>query len=209
MRLPRLKFFDFFYRLNQDWPLLYNGVTQLFSFGQWERWQNKVFEDLEGKKILEIGVGPGKLLARMAKKGYIVTGIEYKKGMADEARKRVKTAGYDVDILLQPLSDLPFKDEEFDCIVMTFVLAEIEDLDQAIREMRRVLKSQGKIIVISGGRPQDRNIFADIIFRFLKHQTDLKLDRDNTAIFKKHGFEVSRKDFGPFNVVNKIIAVKR
>lgn len=209
MRLPKIHLFDLFYRAYHAWPRFYEGVTELFSIGQWEKWQDRVFEDLTGKKILEIGVGPGKLLLRIAKKGYTVIGIELRRGMADEARKRVRQAGFDVDILHQSVYHLPFKDETFDCIVLTFVLAEIAELDQAIVEMKRVLKKKGKIIIIAGGMPQDKNLVARILFRLVGTQTTLRLERDNKAHFEKHGFLVTRTDFGPFNIVNKIVVVKQ
>ncbi|MBI4991418.1 class I SAM-dependent methyltransferase [Candidatus Gottesmanbacteria bacterium] len=110
MRLPKIHLFDLFYRAYHAWPRFYEGLTELLSVGQWEKWQDRVFEDLSGKKILEIGVGPGKLLLRIAKKGYVVTGIELRRGMADEARRRVKKGGFDVDILHQSVYHLPFKD---------------------------------------------------------------------------------------------------
>ncbi|MBI5452486.1 class I SAM-dependent methyltransferase, partial [Candidatus Gottesmanbacteria bacterium] len=207
MRLPKIHLFDLFYRAYHAWPRFYEGLTELLSVGQWERWQDRVFEDLSGKKILEIGVGPGKLLLRIAKKGYVVTGIELRRGMADEARRRVKKGGFDVDILHQSVYHLPFKDEIFDCIVLTFVLAEIIDLDRAIAEMKRVLKKNGKIVIIAGGMPQDKNLVAQILFRLIGTQTTLKLERDNKAHFERHGFLVQRVDFGPFNIVNKIVAV--
>lgn len=209
MRLPKIHLFDLFYRAYHAWPRFYEGLTELLSVGQWERWQDRVFEDLSGKKILEIGVGPGKLLLRIAKKGYVVIGIELRRGMADEARRKVKKAGFDIDILHQPVYHLPFKDEIFDCIVLTFVLAEIAELDRAIAEMKRVLKKNGKIIIIAGGMPQDKNLIAKILFRLIATQTTLKLERDNKAHFEKHGFLVTRTDFGPFNIVNKIVAVKQ
>lgn len=208
MRLLDIKLFDLFYRAYHAFPHFYDGITQLLSIGQWERWQDKVFEDLTGKRILEIGVGPGKLLLRIAKKGYIVTGIELRKGMAYEARKRIKKYGYDIDILHQSIYHLPFRDDTFDCIVLTFVLAEIMHLNQAIEEMKRVLKRGGKIIVIAGGMPQDRNLVAKILFKAVEPHTTLMLERDNVAYFRQHGFEVTRKDFGPFNIVNKIVAIK-
>jgi ubiquinone/menaquinone biosynthesis C-methylase UbiE len=208
MRLPQIKIFDFFYRLNREWPIIYNGVTQLLSGGQWEKWQNSVFDDITGTKILEIGVGPGRLLIRMSKKGYKVTGIEIQKGMAFEARKNIKQAGLDVDILQQSVYNLPFKDNEFDCIVMTFVLAEIDHLDKAISEMKRLLKRGGKIIIVAGGMPRDRNIYARFLFRLIRSQTTLKLERDNISHLMHYGFKVSRKDFGPFNMINKIVAIK-
>lgn len=208
MRLRNFRFFDLLYRAYHALPQIYIGVTELFSLGQWEKWQDRVFEDISGKKILEVGVGPGKLLLRMARKGYTVTGIELRKGMAYEARRRVKEAGFDIDILHQSIYHLPFKDDTFDCIVLTFVLAEIDHLEKAIAEMRRVLKNGGKIIIIAGGMPQNQNIVAKLLFRVVRYHTTLRLERDNKAYFEKYGFRVTREDFGPFHVVNKIVAVK-
>ncbi len=208
MRLSEIKIFDLFYAAYHAWPRFYSGITQLLSIGQWEGWQNRVFEDLTGRKILEVGVGPGKLLLKMVKKGFSVTGIELRRGMADEARRRLRISGYDVDILNQPVYHLPFKDSTFDCIVMTFVLAEIVDLNRAIEELKRVLKKNGKIIVIAGGIPQDKNPFARFMFKVVEHQTTLRLERDNKAYFEKNGFKTERVDFGPFNIVNKLVAVK-
>jgi ubiquinone/menaquinone biosynthesis C-methylase UbiE len=208
MRLPKLQIFDLLYRAYHAWPTIYDGVTQLVSIGQWERWQDRVFDDLSGKKILEIGVGPGRLLIRMAKKGFRVTGLELRKGMEYEARKRVKQAGFDVDILHQSVYDLPFKDETFDAIVMTFVLAEIDDLDKAIKEMKRVIRRNGKIIIIAGGMPQDENLIAKLLFKLIGFQTTLRLERNNQKEFEKWGFQTTRTDFGPFNIVHKIVAIK-
>jgi ubiquinone/menaquinone biosynthesis C-methylase UbiE len=209
MQFRKFRIFDFFYRGYHAFPSVYNGISQLFSFGQWEKWQDRVFEDLVGKKILEIGVGPGNLLLRMAKKGFIVTGIELRKGMAYEARKKVKVAGYEIDILEQSVYHMPFKESSFDCIVMTFVLAEILQLEKALFEMKRVLKKEGRIIVIAGGMPQDRNMMAQFLFSLVRPVTTLKLERDNKRMFEEVGFFVTRTDFGPFNIVHKIIAVKQ
>lgn len=208
MRLSQIKIFDLFYAAYHAWPRFYSGITQLLSVGQWEKWQSRVFEDLVGKKILEVGVGPGKLLLKLVKKGYTVTGIELRRGMADEARRRLRLAGYDVDILNQSIYHLPFKDSSFDCIVMTFVLAEIVDLNKALEELKRVLKKGGKVIVIAGGMPQDKNPFARFMFKIVEHHSDLRLERDNKTYFEKYGFKVERVDFGPFNIVNKLVAVK-
>ncbi|MBM3282662.1 class I SAM-dependent methyltransferase [Candidatus Gottesmanbacteria bacterium] len=208
MRLTQIKLFDLFYRAYRAWPRFYDSLTQLLSFGLWEKWQNRAFEDLFGKKILEIGVGPGSLLINMVKKGYSVTGIELQQGMAFEARRRVKQASIHVDILHQSVYHLPFNDEIFDCIVLTFVLAEIAELDRAIAEMKRVLKKGGKIIVIAGGMPQDKNLAAKILFKLVMPHTTLRLERDNKIHFEKHGFRATREDFGPFNMINKIVAIK-
>jgi ubiquinone/menaquinone biosynthesis C-methylase UbiE len=209
MRLRQIKIFDFFYRAFHAWPRVYEGITQLLSFGQWEKWQDSVFADLTGRKVLEIGVGPGRLLIKMLKRGFVVTGIEMSKGMAYEARRKVIKAGLDVDIIQHSVYKMPFKDGEFDCVVMTFVLAEIDKLDKAITEIKRVLKKGGKIIVVAGGMPKDRNLMARFLFKLVEGHTTLKLERENKIYFEKYGFKVTRSDFGPFNIVHKIVAIKQ
>lgn len=209
VQAPKTRVFDLLYRAYHAWPQFYSGVSQLLSVGQWEKWQDSVFTDLSGKRVLEIGVGPGKLLVRMAKKGFEVTGTELRAGMAYEARRRVRDAGYDIDIIQTPPHKLPFKDESVDNIVLTFIMAEIEDLDQAISEWRRILKTGGKVIVVAGGMPQDKNPVAKILFKLVEPHTTLRLERDNAALFSKHKFQVTRVDYGPFNIINKIIALKR
>jgi len=209
MRLSKIKLFDYFYKAYHAWPLIYSNLIQLLSFGQWEQWQQRVFDDISGHKILEIGVGPGKLLLKLVQKGYDITGIELRRGMAFEARRRLKRAGYLSQILQQNIEKLPFDNEIFDCIVLTFVLAEITHLEKAILEMKRVLKTNGKVIIIAGGIPQDNNLIARILFRLVSPHTTLHLQRNNMQYFHSAGFEVKRTDFGPFNIVNKIVAVKK
>jgi len=202
------RLFDFLYEKMLSSARLYHSLVQLSSVGQWEKWEDKVFEDLSGKRVLEVGVGPGRLLLRMAKKGYDVSGIEILPNMATEARRLMKYSGYPFDIRLESVHRMSFKDEEFDCIVMTFVISEIQDLDGAIVEMKRVLKKGGKIIAISATMPQDNNLVARIILKLIGSQSTHQFERKNEEYFKKHGFKTIRRDFGPFRLINKIVAVK-
>jgi len=202
------RLFDFLYEKILSSTHFYHSFMQLSSVGQWERWEDKVFEDLTGKRVLEVGVGPGKLLLRMAKKGYDVSGIEILPNMALEARKLMRYSGYPYDIRLESVNHMSFKDEEFNCIVMTFVISEIQDLDGAIAEMKRVLKKGGKIIAISATMPQDNNLAARIILKMIGSQSTHQFERKNEEYFEKHGFKTIRRDFGPFRLINKIVAVK-
>lgn len=207
-RMRHPKMLDKIYNAFLNWPALYHLITLFLSGGYWERWQNAVFDDLQGKEILEIGPGPGKLLLRLIEKGYHVTGVEFLPNMASEARRLMKQAGQKVTIHYQSPHKLPFKNETFDCIVATFVMSEINDLDKAIMEMKRILKKKGKVIIIAGSYPQDNNFMALLIFKIINISSVRPFDRDNARYLRKHGFDVSRKDFGPFNMINKVVAVK-
>lgn len=189
-------------------PRVYEWSTGFITLWNWDKWQNKVFEDLTGKKILEIGVGPGRLHLNMLKRGFEVSGVEIRKGMADRARARITKAGYKPNIHLASVYTLPFPDNTFDCIVMTFVLGEVKELNRAIVEMKRVLKVGGKVIAISINYPQDNNIIARFILDIINRSEDFNLEKDFHLYFEKQRFVVKRHDFGPFNIVNKLVSIK-
>lgn len=190
-------------------PRFYEWMTQLISLWNWEKWQNRVFEDITGKKVLEIGVGPGKLYLNMLKKGYEVSGVEIRKDIAYRARRRIKKAGFMPKINLASVLSLPYPDNTFDDVVMTFVLSEIKNIDKAIAEIKRVLKKNGKFVSVNIGYPEDKNFFAETILNIINKSEDFYLERDYVSRLKSNGFEVKRVDFGPFNLVNKMVAVKK
>lgn len=190
-------------------PRFYDWFTQFVTLWNWEKWQGRVFEDLTGNKILEIGVGPGRLYINLLKRGFNVTGIEMRKGMADVAKERIEAAGFKPDIHLSSVYSLPFSDKTFDGIVMTFVLGEVRDLDRAVKEMKRVLKNGGKVVSINIGYPRDKNFIAKTILNIINSSEDFHLDRGNKPFFEKNGFIYKREDFGPFNILHKFVAVNK
>lgn len=103
-------------------------------------------ERLDGKTILEIGAGPVKHLesigSKPGNKPHIVYVDRYISMMSDVA-EQYKPSETQADI-----SDLPFYNETFDCIVISSVLLFVPDRNKAILECSRVLK-QGGIIIIS------------------------------------------------------------
>ncbi|OGG15122.1 hypothetical protein A2773_04500 [Candidatus Gottesmanbacteria bacterium RIFCSPHIGHO2_01_FULL_39_10] len=190
-------------------PKFYDWTTQFASLWNWEKWQSRVFEDITGTKVLEIGVGPGRLYLNLLKKGFDVEATEIRKGLADVARERARKAGFTPRIHLSSVYRLPFPENTFDDVVMTFVLGEIKELDRAIAEIKRVLKFGGKAVAVSICYPQDNNIIAKFILDIINKSEDFNLDRQFHTYFEKQGFSVKREDFGPFNILNKIVAVKK
>lgn len=106
----------------------------------------ELFESLpKGAKVLDVGCGTGEHLARAVKAGFEAHGVEPAPAMLDFARKNVPEA----DIRQGIATELPFKDGEFDLVIMVEVLRYLDrpDTEQALKEARRVLKPGGLLFV--------------------------------------------------------------
>lgn len=109
-----------------------------------------------GESVLEVGFGTGHSLVALA--GSVgesgsVTGVDISSGMRDVALKRLQAESCEhrVDLRVQSVPPLPFDDAAFDAIAMSFTLElfPIETIPEVLRECRRVLKSSGRIGVVS------------------------------------------------------------
>jgi ubiquinone/menaquinone biosynthesis C-methylase UbiE len=96
-------------------------------------------------KILDAGMGPGRLVAELDWRGSIVTGIDSSEEMV--ARARARLPHLEKRLIKAEVERLPFDDSEFDAVVATGVLEYLEDRSLGLAELARVLKPDGRLIV--------------------------------------------------------------
>ena len=103
--------------------------------------------EVAGRRILDVGCGAGPLLESLRERGAIVTGVEPSAKMLELARRRL---GEGADLLQAGLGGdpLPFPDGTFDDVVACLVLHYLEDWKAPLAELRRVLRSGGRLIVV-------------------------------------------------------------
>lgn len=96
-------------------------------------------------EAVDAGMGPGRLLAEMERRGWRVSGIDTSAEMVTLARGRLPDAR---ERLVQaPIERLPFADASFDLAVATGVLEYADDLEAALGELARVVRPGGRAIV--------------------------------------------------------------
>ncbi len=112
----------------------------------------RVLDPREGERILEIGPGLGQHAVEMA--GYVgpqgrVDVLDVQQEMLDATATRAEQRGLGnvVGALAASSGRLPYEDASFDAAYMVSVLGEIPDPRQALAELRRVLKPDGRLIV--------------------------------------------------------------
>lgn len=124
-----------------DW--LEKGIERS-KFGKWRK---DLLGNLKGR-ILEVGVGTGKNLEYYGK-GVRVVGIDLSFGMLERARESLRRLkNKNIKLKQMDAQKLDFEDSSFDYVVCTLVLCSVPEPVLVLKEMKRVVKKNGKILLI-------------------------------------------------------------
>jgi ubiquinone/menaquinone biosynthesis C-methylase UbiE len=109
--------------------------------------------------VLEVGIGSGLNLPLYSGEVRRVYGVDPSMELQKMARKRMTGKALEVEFLSQSAAErLPLPDKSADTVVMTWTLCSISDPRSALREMRRVLKPDGRLIFVEHGRAPDAGV---------------------------------------------------
>jgi phosphatidylethanolamine/phosphatidyl-N-methylethanolamine N-methyltransferase len=149
--------------------------------------RRKAFHYLDKRphqKILEIGIGPGSTLEKYPACTNLV-GIDISAPMIEQARKRAVqlNGGSTFDLQVMDASRLEFPDNHFDAVISAYVITTVQDPYQVCREILRVVKPGGQIIVINHTRSPNGRVLGKIedflapVFVRIGFTTDLDVIR--------------------------------
>ena len=132
----------------------YDLMNDLMSLGlhrAWKTYTVLVANVREGQQVLDIAGGTGDLALAFAPKvgpnGRVVH-TDINEAMLREGRNRLLDAGVSLPTLVCDAEQLPFADASFDLVTVAFGLRNMTHKEQALREMNRVLKPGGKLLVL-------------------------------------------------------------
>ncbi len=109
-----------------------------------------------GDRVLEVGVGTG-INASLYPRDCSVTGIDLSSSMLEKARDRVARKGVrNVRLLQMDAANLKFADDSFDIVYAPYVISVVPDPVAVTREMRRVCRPGGRIVILNHFRSQNR-----------------------------------------------------
>lgn len=101
-------------------------------------------------RLIEIGVGTGRVAMPFVEGGYQYWGVDLAEGMLNELRRKLVARGYDATRFIRgDAMALPFHDATFDVALLIHLLHLVDDYHQALHEVRRVLKPGGRIVASS------------------------------------------------------------
>ncbi len=195
----------------------YNRFARFYDFlempiekGYFSKWRKSILKNVQGK-VLEIGVGTGKNLPYYNYNKVNLTAIDISAGMLERARNKIKKNNLPVKLKLIKTEKLPFKDNYFDFIIMTFVLCSVADPMITLSEMKRVLKKNGRIILLEHLLSKNKLIaFWEHLHNPLtKHLFGFNVNRDTMKNIKKAGLKIVKEKNLAFYDVFKEIEVRK
>ncbi|MBA3488666.1 MAG: demethylmenaquinone methyltransferase [Longispora sp.] len=145
----------------------YDLTNTVLSFGQDRLWRRATRHALElkpGDRCLDLGAGTGVSTAELAESGAFVVGADISVGMLSAGRHR------NVPLLAGDALALPFADESFDAVTISFALRNVHDPDAALREMARVTRPGGQMVVCEFSHPTNgvfREVYMEYLMRLL------------------------------------------
>lgn len=137
----------------------YDALNSLLSFGMDCRWRREAVATLglaPGGLVLDVATGTGALaveIARAASGTVRVTACDTNERMLSVARARTDPAMAAVQIVRCDAACLPFADESFDAVTLSFAIDDMPDRFACVREIHRVLRAGGRVALLELSQP--------------------------------------------------------
>jgi len=161
--------------------------------------------------VLEIGTGTGATLPFLGPRESRVTSLtatDLSKGMLAQARQTARALGQPIALVRMNAGALAFADATFDTVTTSLTLCTVPDPARALREMARVLKPDGRIVLLEHVRA--RNPVLSLMQRMLTpvqvRRLGCHLDRRTDRIVRELGFRIEHEETCFFGVFRLIVA---
>jgi demethylmenaquinone methyltransferase/2-methoxy-6-polyprenyl-1,4-benzoquinol methylase len=144
----------------------YDVTNTVLSAGQDHRWRRRTRQCLElqpGQRVLDLAAGTGVSTAELQRSGAYAVACDFSIGMLRAGRARKERR--DVPFIAGDALHLPFADASFDAATISFGLRNVADVPRALRELARVVRPGGRLVVCEFSRP----VFAPVRVIYLNY----------------------------------------
>jgi demethylmenaquinone methyltransferase/2-methoxy-6-polyprenyl-1,4-benzoquinol methylase len=138
----------------------YDFLNHFLSMGIDKGWRRKAIgflKESNPKTILDVATGTGDFaIQALALNPDKITGIDISEGMLDVGRKKLKerSLGNRIELIYGDSEKLPFQENNFDAVTVAFGVRNFENLEQGMKEIYRVLKPGGRVVVLEFSKPR-------------------------------------------------------
>jgi ubiquinone/menaquinone biosynthesis C-methylase UbiE len=184
---------------------LYDFIEQPMEIMSLKKLRLDVTKDLKGK-VLEVGVGTGKNVPYYPD-NVNITAIDFSEKMLSMARQKVKKFNKQAELICMDAQNMGFADNTFDMVFTTCVFCSVPDPVKGLKEIRRVCKPNGKIIMIEHVRSEKKvlGLVMDIFNPLTVNLYGANINRHTVENVQKAGFTKVNVTNLIGDVVKKII----
>lgn len=139
----------------------HDAMKSIASFGLVRVWRNNVEKEITAHRfghILDVCCGTGALTMALAQNNPAaeVIGVDFSSNMIHIANRHAQDKAFrNLEFICEDACELHFPDGSFDCVVVSFGLAGIPDVEVFLKEMNRVLVPGGEIFILDYSKPED------------------------------------------------------
>ena len=137
----------------------YDSLNRVISFGIDISWRKKIVNILKKqnpKNILDIATGTGDLAIELCKtNAKKIIGLDISKGMLSVGIEKIKNKKLEniIEMVIGDSENLSFEDNYFDAVTISFGVRNFETLEKGLKEIYRVLKPSGKLVILETSNP--------------------------------------------------------
>lgn len=138
----------------------YDFLNHLLSGGvdiYWRKRAVKLLKKAQPKQILDIATGTGDFaIEALSLKPDKITGVDISEGMLAVGRKKIEKLGLQqkIEFLKGDSENLPFSDNYFDAVIVSFGVRNFENLLAGLTDMCRVMRSGGTCVIVEFSKPK-------------------------------------------------------
>lgn len=170
--------------------------------------RERLWSQVRGPKVLEVGVGTGKYMSYYPA-GAQVTAIDLTPGMLERAKKRAVALKLNVDLRLGDVQALEFPNASFDTAAATFVFCSVPDPVLGLRELARVVRPGGQVLLLEHVRSTNRiaGSLMDFLNPVVVRLMGANINRHTVENVRKSGLKIVKvEDLGMGGMIKLITA---
>jgi demethylmenaquinone methyltransferase / 2-methoxy-6-polyprenyl-1,4-benzoquinol methylase len=132
---------------------VYDRMNSVMTAGMHHRWRSRAADLARvgpGSRALDVATGTGDLAIELARRGASVVGLDFSERMLELARAKAPA----IEFAQGNALELAFEDASFDAVTVGFGARNFADLDRGLRELARVTRPGGRVVILEITTPQ-------------------------------------------------------
>lgn len=154
----------------------YDFLNRLLSLGidrRWRRFAVRQIKYTENGRILDVATGTGDVALEIAARTpatVSIVGVDFSKEMVELGKVKIGNSQYSKRITMEvaPCEAIPFAEQSFDSVTIAFGIRNVVDRLQGLKEMQRVLKTGGRVVILEFSTPRSKLFKSIYYFYFLR-----------------------------------------